>query len=690
MKGVYASIRPVSSGLSPPGPPGRLSINVDVANTTFWISRPLHVTAREMVNAQDMNYLGQILRPTQKDDRESREFKLLRRLKRVGVECRHRPGTERNPDTYVIDRFILNNAREQTVSYKDPNTGKESEITVEQFFRRKYSRTLQYPMLPLVKMTKGTNTYLPMEMCFIAENQRYGFKLSDKQTTEMIKFAVTLPRQRWQHIQDGIGMFEWGKDQYLAHYGLKVLANGSSPFTTQNATLMPPPKVCFANNHQVNPQYSGRWDLRGARFLEPNTEPLHCWGVCILPGRFKLDDAQVRTFVQTLVSVYERHGGKVQRKQPHIMRGVGDAAKCVELLWTETGNQSKAPPQLLIFIVPTKDGEVYNRIKKSTDCRYGVVSQVLQAAHVQRNQSQYCSNVAMKINAKLGGVTAQALGIRGTKGWMTRPTMYVGADVSHAAPGVEGASIAAITVSFDKRGLRYAGLVESNGLRVEMITRDNWESIFGVLCTRWIQTLGGGAAPAHLIYFRDGVSEGQYAHVLEQEVRDIRAVLKKQDPNAKTLITVLTCTKRHHVRFFPEKGDKNGNPQPGTLVQEGCTAPFEYDFYLCAHSAIKGTARPVHYYVLMDEAKLKQEELQNMIYESSYQYVRSTTPVSLFPAIYYAHLAAARGMSHLNQPSKSSGPEDHRTGSSGNKQTETAKLLDMPNSRGIKGVMWYV
>ena len=684
MKGVYASMRPVSAGFAPPG---RISINVDVANTTFWNAQWLHLAAKDLLDAQDLSYLAQILLPNNRGD-ESNAFKMLRRLKRVAVECIHRPGTSpQSPDDYIIDKFIMRTPAQQTMPFKDPNTGKEQQITLEQYFLRKYNKRLAFPGLPIVKMTKGQSTYIPMELCRIKDNQRYGFKLSDRQTTQMIKFAVTLPQERWSDIQNGIKMLNWQNDRYLKNYGLEIEKGGMAPATV-TAKLLPPPKVGFAQG-EATPQYSGRWDLRGKKFIEPNTTPLQSWGVCVVPDRrIRLDHSQVNSFIQTFIRTYEGHGGRVARRDPVIINGVSDAAKCVEMLWTQAGNQSKAPPQLLVFVVPNKDSDFYGRIKKSTDCRYGVVSQVLQAAHVQKAQGQYCSNVAMKVNAKLGGATSRAIGL---KNWITRPTMYVGADVSHAAPGTEGASIAAITVSWDRRGLKYAGLVESNGVRVEMITKDNWEGTFGTLCDRWMQVLGNGRGPSHVVYFRDGVSEGQYAKVLLEEVRDLRAVLKEKDANTDVKFTVVTCTKRHHVRFFPEKGDRNGNPQPGTLVQDGCTAPYEYDFYLCAHSAIKGTARPVHYFVLMDEAKLSQEELQNMIYEASYQYVRSTTPVSLHPAIYYAHLAAARGTSHVNQPSKSSGPEDQtKTGSSGNQATDVPKLLEMPNNRGIKGTMWYV
>lgn len=96
--------------------------------------------------------------------------------------------------------------------------------------------------------------------------------------------------------------------------------------------------------------------------------------------------------------------------------------------------------------------------------------------------------------------------------------------------------------------------------------------------------------------------------------------------------TVIIAEKRHHIRIFPERGlaaDKNGNPVPGTLVDRDVTEPFGYDFYLNSHSAIQGTARPTHYTVIMDEEQMKPDQLQTMVYEHVYQYMRATTPVSL-------------------------------------------------------------
>jgi hypothetical protein len=69
---------------------------------------------------------------------------------------------------------------------------------------------------------------------------------------------------------------------------------------------------------------------------------------------------------------------------------------------------------------------------------------------------------------------------------------------------------------------------------------------------------------------------------------------------------------------------------------------------MTTHSAIQGTARPVHYHVILDEARIPNFWLQQFINDSCYQYMRSTTPVGQFPAVYYAHIASNRARGHEN------------------------------------------
>lgn len=170
-------------------------------------------------------------------------------------------------------------------------------------------------------------------------------------------------------------------------------------------------------------------------------------------------------------------------------------------------------PNLLFFVVSDRNVEVYRRIKKSCDIRFGVASQVLQGKHVQSASPQYISNVCMKVNAKLGGSTCVARSVVIPKiapKAASTPTMIVGADVSHPAPGAgsaDAASFAAITVSADAQFTRYWAEVNTNGNRVEMVTTANIDAHFGNMARNWMQRFGQGRAPERVLYIRDGVSE---------------------------------------------------------------------------------------------------------------------------------------------------------------------------------------
>lgn len=175
----------------------------------------------------------------------------------------------------------------------------------------------------------------------------------------------------------------------------------------------------------------------------------------------------------------------------------------------------------------------------------------------------------------------------------------------------------------------------------------------------------------------------------------MKACFKKMGCKTVPPFAVVIAGKRHHIRFFPEHGDKNKNPLPGTLVESGCTHPFEFDFYLNAHVAIKGTARPIHYHCILNEGnKWTGAELQSFIFDHAYQYVRSTTPVSLHPAVYYAHLAADRARAHLNDSPVSSGKKeskaDQSTTNSSSANISVAPLVPIQKNRGLHEVMWYI
>ncbi|KAI6846917.1 Piwi-domain-containing protein [Hortaea werneckii] len=690
-KGVYSSMRIVSGG---PSQKPHLAVNVDVANGTFWSENSLHTAAVQLTGRRDVNDLVNACRQGERGGAAL----ALKKMRRLHIYSEHR-GTDK--ENHVIDRFIYQSARDFTFDQPDGN-----QISLYNYFATKYKIRLQYPDLPLVKTTKKGNVVLPMEICKIACNERYNFKMDERQTSNMIKFAVTPPNERWQAIEHGLSMLDWDNDPVLKAFGIKI----SRSRTIAEGRVIPAPVVQFGQG-EAKPGTSGRWDLKGKKFLTSNNVPLKSWAVCVVPGRRggKPDRSITLNFMREFVKIYKNHGGKVENSDPAFILASGDdVGSWVTSAWNAAGNQVQARPQMLVFILPDKDSHVYGRIKRSAECRYGVVSQCMQYAHVQKCQAQYISNVCMKFNAKLGGTTGRAVGAKskGPAGLFTVPTCIIGADVSHAAPGAQTPSMAALTMSMDKLGIRYAANCETNGFRVEMISSDNIKNMLKPMLQTWTQNVGGGKFPARIIYFRDGVSEGQYQHVLEQEVQDMKALIRSANASLNIPFLVIVGSKRHHVRFFPQHGDRNGNPLPGTLVESGVTHPFENDFYLNSHAAIKGTARPMHYHVLLNEPGMPNEEIQTIIYEHCYQYIRATTPVSQHPAIYYAHIASNRAIPHDPKWSGSSdgaptvasrprsgsqsGSQGRSGGSSSGAPSDVEKLMPMPNQGGILSSMWYI
>src|SRR5690606_35415441 len=209
-------------------------------------------------------------------------------------------------------------------------------------------------------------------------------------------------------------------------------------------------------------------------------------------------------------------------------------------------------------------------------------------------------NVAMKVNAKLGGSNHWISPLDTPFGKDSKPTILIGADVSHAAPGSEKPSFASMVGSMDLPGTRFSAICNTNGQRVETIHTTNMiKFIVRLLRSYRFHTQ---RIPGRIMYFRDGVSEGQYAQIIEEELRDLKAACKTLQDTYNPSVTVTICSKRHHHRFFPapndnDASDRNGNVKPGTLVERDITHPTEYDFYLNAHSAIQGTSRPVHYHL---------------------------------------------------------------------------------------------
>jgi eukaryotic translation initiation factor 2C len=329
---------------------------------------------------------------------------------------------------------------------------------------------------------------------------------------------------------------------------------------------------------------------------------------------------------------------------------------------------------LLIVILPDNNGSLYGDLKRICETDLGVVSQCCLTKHVFKMSKQYLANVALKINVKVGGrntVLVDALSRR-IPLVSDRPTIIFGADVTHPHPGEDSSpSIAAVVASQDWPEItKYAGLVCAQAHRQELIQDlfKQWQDpARGTLTGGMIKELlisfrrATGQKPQRIIFYRDGVSEGQFYQVLLFELDAIRKACASLEPNYQPPVTFVVVQKRHHTRLFASNHhdkssvDRSGNILPGTVVDSKICHPTEFDFYLCSHAGIQGTSRPAHYHVLWDENNFTADALQSLTNNLCYTYARCTRSVSIVPPAYYAHLAAFRARFYMEPETSDSG-----------------------------------
>jgi len=254
----------------------------------------------------------------------------------------------------------------------------------------------------------------------------------------------------------------------------------------------------------------------------------------------------------------------------------------------------------------------------------------------------------LKINARLGGCNSSSeSGV--LAGLQSQPFMIVGADVGHPGPGVAKPSVTGLVFSYDEGATRYAALTDIQQPRVEVIEKlqEMMERALG----RFIELQK--IPPRRIIFFRDGVSEGEYNTVATAELEAIQAAIKTivGGRDYQILVTFIVVGKRHHSVFFPRnnnEGDRKGNCHPGLVVENEVTGPMKNDFYLQSHAAIQGTPRSAHYIIIHDDIfNGNMQKIQELAFTLCHVYAKATRSVSIPAPVYYADLVCSRGVFHM-------------------------------------------
>lgn len=523
-----------------------------------------------------------------------------------------------------------------------------TEMTVDQYFHSK-NKQLRYPSLPVLHVgSLVRNVMIPIELCSIPPGQALNKKHPDQCTQHIIKKSATDTATRKRKIMDLFNQIGYNNAPTIKEFGVGV---GTS-FETVDGRVIDPPELTYRNNRRVKPN-RGVWRADNMNFIIPSTEITRrelSWQILNLDGRTRQD--AIEDFGRNIYQMSTKQG--VQLKpfsmkdnfcEPRDMRyAVRDLDKTLDDL--------KKRKIDLVFVVippPGRDGDVYAKVKQKAELCVGLLTQCIKSFTLdrKRNDASTISNIWLKINAKTNG-SNHVLASNVKPPLARKKVMYIGADVTHPSPEQTNIpSVVGVAASYDLEGFRYNCCYRLQGPKDEMI-RDLQNIVTKQL--RQFQQMNS-VFPELIMYYRDGVSEGQFQEVLTIELRAMQDAAASVQQGYKPNITFIVVQKRHHARFFPTgrypTEGKNNNVEPGTIVDRYITAPNQYQFFLVSHAAVQGVAKPTKYCVLYDDENCAPDQLQALTYHLCHMFTRCNRAVSYPAPTYYAHLAAYRGRVYI-------------------------------------------
>ncbi|TPX32741.1 hypothetical protein SmJEL517_g04217 [Synchytrium microbalum] len=646
-----------------------LLLNLDVSATAFYEVDTVYNVASHFFHHQSLMAIWHQL--SQRQTKSLTSF-----LKGVKAQTTYRGGI--NDVRYRIVGVDSISAAQRKVP-QNGNDEDSSPESIVQYYYRMYGIRLQFPDLPCVIAGGKTPKYLPMELLKVKSGQRHTGLLKPEQLAEMIKETAKSPMDRFQRIIKGETTIHNKEfNDFMLDWGLQV----EKRLLQVQGRILPPPSLTTAGGRVVQPR-NGAWQSQG--FFHPSTVQLKYWSIVTVDTQLRdFERRAVENFRGVLSQMLNNKGLTVLNQQPGIIDGTrfgGDIQKMLlEAGKVAINNAPKQRPQLIICILARKNNPLYPDIKRVAETTLGVMTQCVALPNLTKDRGldMYVDNVTLKINAKLGGINTALDPARAELPdfVMRKPTMFMGADVTHPKPGSTVPSIAAVVGSMDNRFCVYNSAISSQTTRVEVIgaMKKGVRELFENFKVR------NGVYPQKIVFFRDGVSEGQYLEIMMSEVRDIKQVF--QDIRVEGTLTFIVVTKRHHARFVPveerDASPRNGNCPPGTTVDSSVVHPFAHDYYQFGSDGIKGTSRPAHYRVLFDEHDLDADSLQGLTFRLSHLYARCNRSVSLVAPVMYAHLAAARARMLL--PDYDGGSSE---GSAGAPQAPMKEILP-----GVRKTMW--
>lgn len=532
---------------------------------------------------------------------------------------------------------------EETVTID--NMGK---VTIQEYYKQRYDYNIKHPNIPLLHVGNiqgNIRILIPPELCRIEKDQSVKKKMEDFQKRNMIQEAATDTRQHRMNVMQRFKDAGYNdSDHVRREFGFSV----SDKFEIMNARVLPTPKLQYKGEDYAS-VFKGTWTNK--KFLDAKT--IEKWAIVNVSNDKFVNRRVIDSFIMELKNAARECGIGI-KDEPYVNTIEGQGRyppRRVDIKGYFENAKTKNYDIIFVIVPGSEQGNAstYSVVKCVAELEFGCLTQCVKASTLTKKFNlSTAKNILLKVNGKLDGINHTFTNQCKPK-ILDDYVMIMGADVTHPGRDETMPSIAAVIASHDPKAFQYnvCWRLQKGNLEDIVDLKDIVKKQLDYYFKK------NGVKPEKIIFFRDGVSEGQFMDVLNKELTAIKDACKEIGADYNPAVTFLVVQKRHHTRLFPLNGEdsedpnKNCNVPAGTCVDTTIVDPTIENFYLVSHASIKGVARPTKYCTLYDDLDLTNDEIQELSYYLCHMFARCTRSVSYPAPTYYAHLAALRGKAYI-------------------------------------------
>ncbi|KAE9417290.1 hypothetical protein Angca_007582, partial [Angiostrongylus cantonensis] len=305
-------------------------------------------------------------------------------------------------------------------------------ISIEQYFREKYKRSLRFPRLPLASERKAANVlnYYPLELLVIEPGQRVSSKkLTGTLTERMIQQARILPHEMKKNNrrQLALARLDGDNNEYLSSFRVRI----SSEFVTSEGKVLAAPEITYKTG-SLQPDGRGKlsWKLAERSTFKKSTT-------------FSLRPLADRLTYEALL--YPSYSSYLLPKDFKFYKNLDHFLPEDLYLFVFYSRSISGKVSMVMFVTKMRKDPVHDFFKL-LEARYKVVTQHVCASTVVsccQNKTRIIENLLLKFNVKCGGLnhmvssTTVALQDRTSQrdmnGRLFNGKMFVAFELSHLA-----------------------------------------------------------------------------------------------------------------------------------------------------------------------------------------------------------------------------------------------------------------